>query len=97
MSDELQAFVVAEARLLDERRFSIGSRFAADGAYWAPTPARAALARGGALALLRDARAAGGARRAARAARRARASAARAHAAPRERDRGRARRRGLRS
>ena len=49
MSDELQAFVVAEARLLDERRFSIGSRFAADGAYWAPTPARAALARGGAL------------------------------------------------
>jgi ethylbenzene dioxygenase subunit beta len=38
MTDELQAFVVAEARLLDERRFSEWlALFTADGVYWAPT------------------------------------------------------------
>lgn len=36
--DELQAFVLAEARLLDERRFGEWlALFAADGAYWVPT------------------------------------------------------------
>ena len=43
MKDELEAFVLAEARLLDERRFSDWlALFAEDGVYWVPTdPAQA--------------------------------------------------------
>jgi benzoate/toluate 1,2-dioxygenase beta subunit len=38
MKDELEAFVLAEARLLDERRFSDWlALFAEDGVYWVPT------------------------------------------------------------
>ena len=38
MNDELQSFVLHEARLLDERRFADWLElFAEDGAYWVPT------------------------------------------------------------
>lgn len=38
MSEELEAFVLREARLLDERRFSDWlALFAEDGVYWVPT------------------------------------------------------------
>jgi benzoate/toluate 1,2-dioxygenase beta subunit len=38
MKDELQAFVLREARLLDERRFAAWLElFAEDGVYWVPT------------------------------------------------------------
>ena len=38
MKDELEAFVLREARLLDERRFSDWlALFAEDGVYWVPT------------------------------------------------------------
>ena len=38
MKEELEAFVLQEARLLDERRFSDWlALFAEDGAYWVPT------------------------------------------------------------
>jgi 3-phenylpropionate/cinnamic acid dioxygenase small subunit len=38
MKDELEAFVLEEARLLDERRFSDWlALFAEDGVYWVPT------------------------------------------------------------
>ena len=38
MKDELEAFVLHEARLLDERRFADWlALFAEDGAYWVPT------------------------------------------------------------
>jgi len=41
MKDELEAFVLAEARLLDERRFSDWlALFAEDGVYWVPTNPR---------------------------------------------------------
>ena len=40
MKDELEAFVLREARLLDERRFSDWlALFAEDGVYWVPTHA----------------------------------------------------------
>ena len=40
MKDELEAFVLREARLLDERRFSAWLElFAEDGIYWVPTQA----------------------------------------------------------
>jgi len=43
MKDELEAFVLAEARLLDERRFSDWlALFAEDGVYWVPTNPRQA-------------------------------------------------------
>ncbi|HEY8251107.1 MAG TPA: aromatic-ring-hydroxylating dioxygenase subunit beta [Burkholderiales bacterium] len=43
MKDELEAFVLAEARLLDERRFSDWlALFAEDGIYWVPTNPRQA-------------------------------------------------------
>jgi len=43
MKDELEAFVLAEARLLDERRFSDWlALFAEDGVYWVPTHPRQA-------------------------------------------------------
>ena len=43
MKDELEAFVLEEARLLDERRFSDWlALFAEDGVYWVPTNPRQA-------------------------------------------------------
>jgi len=43
MKDELEAFVLAEARLLDERRFSDWlALFAEDGVYWVPINPRQA-------------------------------------------------------